>query len=353
MSKRVSASQPSVDVVTFRERLARWYGENARELPWRGINDPYATWLSEVMLQQTRVATVIERYKEFMERFPTVQALAAANESDVLALWSGLGYYRRARMLHRGAQYVVSQLGGVIPETAAELLALPGIGAYTSAAIASIAFGERVAVLDGNVERVLLRILGEPEGSGNAEKVRLTLVAQSLLPPSSGSVANAPGDHNQAMMELGATICLPRGPLCLQCPVMELCRTRGEHVTTKRQAMQQRRVAHLLTTRTRSGSAEVLLEKRSAEASLMAGMFELPPLPLDAVATLQPVLQVKHSITNTSYQVDVFSGAALRKEIPAAENALHWIAVSGLNEVPITGLARKVLVKAGLLAKRK
>ena len=129
-------------------------------LPWRGIRNPYATWLSEIMLQQTRVATVMDRYSEFLQRFPTIAALAAAPEEDVLALWSGLGYYRRARMLHRGAQFVERELGGVLPRSAVELRTLPGVGEYTAAAIASIAFGESVAVLDGNVERVLLRLLG-------------------------------------------------------------------------------------------------------------------------------------------------------------------------------------------------
>jgi A/G-specific adenine glycosylase len=154
------------------------------------------------------------------------------------------------------------------------------------------------------------------------------------------------------MMELGATICLPRGPLCLQCPVVELCRTRGEHVTAKREAMRQRRVAHLLLTREKAGETEVLLEKRAADASLMAGMLELPPLPLDAAEAMEPVVQVKHSITNTNYAVDVFSNEALRKEVPAAQSALLWVAAKELNEVPITGLARKVLVKVGVLAKR-
>lgn len=352
MSKAVKQTQPHLDPETFRERLGRWYGESARKLPWRGVNDPYATWLSEVMLQQTRVATVIERYTEFMEKFPTVQTLAAAEESDVLALWSGLGYYRRARMLHKGAQYVVQKLGGVMPQTVAELLALPGVGDYTSAAIASIAFGESVAVLDGNVERVLLRILGEAEDKSGAAKKRLTATAQSLMPLRGDKGRNTAGDHNQAMMELGATICLPRGPLCLQCPVMELCRTRGEHPTAKRETMRQKRVAHLLETRTRHGATEVLLERRAADASLMAGMLELPPLSLDAVDAMEPVVQVKHSITNTNYQVDVFSGKVLRKEIPAAKSALLWVGVKELNEVPITGLARKVLVKVGVLAKR-
>jgi A/G-specific adenine glycosylase len=152
------------------------------------------------------------------------------------------------------------------------------------------------------------------------------------------------------MMELGATICLPRGPLCLHCPVVELCCTRGEHITTKREAMRRRRVAHLLVLRKQQ--SEVLLERRAADASLMANMLELPPLPLDSVEAFEPQLRVKHSITNTNYEVDIFSDPALKKEVPAAKTALEWIAVEALNDQPITGLTRKVLVKARVLAKR-
>ena len=335
--------------VAFRARLGRWYAESARVLPWRGVDDAYATWVSEVMLQQTRVATVIERYTKFMERYPTVAVLAKADESEVLALWSGLGYYRRARMLLHGARFVMEERAGVMPRTATELFALPGVGEYTSAAIASIAFGERVAVVDGNVARVLLRVLGENEEKSSAAKARLKAVAQALVPERS-RIGNAPGDHNQAMMELGATVCVPRGPLCLQCPVMELCRTRGAHVTAKREAQKWRRVAHLLLSR--KGGSELLLERRDAEASLMAGMLELPPLTLNAVEGMEPMVRVKHSITNTNYEVEVFEDAALKKEIPAANKALQWVSVDALNEVPLTGLARKVLVKVGVLAKR-
>ena len=176
----------------FRVRLGRWYRQNARPLPWRGVDDPYATWLSEVMLQQTRVATVIERYGEFLERWPTLESLAEAAESEVLALWSGLGYYRRARMLLAGTQYVVRELGGTMPRTAAELRALPGVGDYTAAAIASIAFGERVAVLDGNVERVLLRVLGDPEEKSAKAKARLMAAAQALMPQRPLSIRTRP-----------------------------------------------------------------------------------------------------------------------------------------------------------------
>jgi A/G-specific adenine glycosylase len=349
--------------LTFRRRLGTWYRENARKLPWRGVDDPYATWLSEIMLQQTRVATVIDRYQEFLRRFPTIHELAIADEEDVLALWSGLGYYRRARMLHRGAQFVDREFGGKLPRSEVKLRTLPGVGEYTAAAIASIAFGESVAVLDGNVERVLLRVLGQAEQKGAKARARLTGAAHMLMPAASrrSSRENAPGDHNQAMMELGATICLPRGPLCLQCPVMELCRTRGEHVTGTRAKMQSRTVAHLLALRKRGVATEVLLERRAADASLMAGMLELPGLPVGATVGREPVLRLRHAITNTNYYVQVFSEgvaakdgeAGLMEELSAAKGDLKWVTTSKLAQQPLTGLARKILQRLNLMAMPK
>jgi len=328
----------------FCKLLSAWYRTHARKLPWRGVEDAYATWLSEVMLQQTRVATVIDRYHEFMQRFPTVQALARAEEQEVLALWSGLGYYRRARMLLRGAQFVVRELDGKIPRTATELRMLPGVGAYTSAAIASIAFGECVAVVDGNVERVLLRVLGLPERRSSAASNELMRVAQALMPPKKRAGENPQGDHNQAMMELGATICLPRAPLCLQCPVFTLCKTRGVHDTPTRAPQRSLTVAHLLATRKRGAKLKVLLERRSATASLMPGMLELPMVPIGAVEGLEPLLQVRHAITNTNYSVQIFAeSSAVMKSIPAAKAQLQWAPVTKLHELPLTGLARKVL----------
>jgi A/G-specific adenine glycosylase len=314
----------------FRTRLSEWYRKHARELPWRGVNDPYATWLSEIMLQQTRVATVIDRYSEFLQRFPTLQDLARAQEADVLALWSGLGYYRRARMLHRGAQFVVRELDGKLPRTALELKTLPGVGDYTSAAIASIAFGESVAVVDGNVERVLLRIMGLAEERTSVGKARVSRAAQSLVPDAAKrrGRSNPPGDHNQAMMELGATICLPKSPLCLQCPVFALCRTRGEHATPARVKQQSRIVAHLLAVRKVGTMTEVLLERRSSEASLMAGMLELPPLPLDAVHGREPVLRVRHAITNTNYYAQIFSEGAAGTAPPKEHYGLEDVDVA-------------------------
>src|SRR5579863_5671613 len=225
-------------------RLLDWYTQNHRDLPWRRSRDPYAIWVAEIMLQQTRVAVVVERYREFMARFPTLVSLALAPEQDVLAMWSGLGYYRRARMLHRAAQFVSTNLGGNLPAKAEELRALPGIGAYTAAAVASIAFGEPVAVVDGNVERVLCRFegwgAGSRKGGGTALRRKVEVLAQRFLDRS------RPGDFNQAMMELGATVCTPRNPLCAECPLMAECKTRGEHKTTRRASMTSRIAGYAL-----------------------------------------------------------------------------------------------------------
>jgi A/G-specific adenine glycosylase len=278
----------------------------------------------------------------------------------VLALWSGLGYYRRARMLHKAAQFVVRELEGELPRTAAGLKALPGVGEYTSAAIASLAFGESVAVVDGNVERVLLRVTGEAEDRSTAARKRLAGLAQLLVPaamkPDAAGWVNLPGEHNQAMMELGATVCLPRGPLCLQCPVVELCATRGEHVTAARAPMKSQYVAHLLATRKHGVRTEVLLEQRGAAKSLMAGMMELPPLAAEAVEGLEPALRVRHAITTTNYVVEVFTeaeGRALQTRVSATAEDLHWVAVEKLDAQPLTGLARKVLVKLKILEGRR
>jgi A/G-specific adenine glycosylase len=410
----------------FRRRLSAWYHRHARPLPWRLTSDPYRIWVSEVMLQQTRVAAVVDHYNEFLRRFPTLLSLALAPESDVLAAWSGLGYYRRARMLHKAAQFIVLERDGRLPSESTGLRTLPGIGEYTAAAIASIAFGESIAVVDGNVERVLLRVTGRPEQASAAARAFVRTQAQALVPPSphlprhlpalsadsssraratvweaaeriaiaasahptapaggledgpedgpptsrSGSAtANPPGDHNQAMMELGATICLPRAPLCLQCPVYVLCRTRGEHPTPPRAPQLSRPIAFLLDLRKNGAATEVLLERRPDDAALMPAMYELPPLPLDAVEGREPVLRVRHSITNTNYYVQVFAprrpgpgslgpgrsepngtasqtrseALALRRAIPADARDLHWVRTPRLATIPLTGLARKIL----------
>src|SRR5579862_5396861 len=213
-------------IAELRERLLEWFHKYQRDLPWRRNKDPYRIWLSEIMLQQTRVAAVIPFYERFLEHFPTIAALAAAPEAEVLRLWAGLGYYSRARNLQRAAQEIVAKHGGEFPRTAEHALALPGIGSYTAAAILSIAFGSHHAVLDGNVARVIAR-LGAVHGDlrEGARWQRLQAAADSLLD------RDAPSDWNQAMMELGAMICTPKSPQCLLCPVAEFCRARQRGLT--------------------------------------------------------------------------------------------------------------------------
>jgi A/G-specific adenine glycosylase len=344
-----------------------WYRGHARKLPWRGVTDPYKTWVSEVMLQQTRVAAVVDHYEEFLRQFPTIVALALAPEADVLAAWSGLGYYRRARMLHKAAKFITKERGGVLPATSAGLRTLPGVGEYTSAAIASIAFGESVAVVDGNVERVVLRLMGRAE-SRTAAGLRMVQAQAAALVPQAKMESrertgptlvriNPAGDHNQAMMELGATICLPRGPLCEQCPVYGMCRTRGEHVTGERAAQRSMTAAYLLSLRKRGTATEVLLEQRQSTESLMPGMYQLPHVPQDAVQGREPLLRVRHSITNTNYYVQVFAARGprdrgLRRAVPAARKDLHWVKTNKLGSTPLTGLARKALQRLDVMEVR-
>ncbi|NLF32230.1 MAG: A/G-specific adenine glycosylase [Planctomycetes bacterium] len=202
----------------LRRGLLRWYDREARDLPWRRTSDPYHVWVSEIMLQQTQVATVEPYYGRFLAAFPTVEALAAAEPDAVLKQWEGLGYYRRAKNLHKAAGVVVAELEGRLPRTAAGWRALPGIGRYTAAAIASIAFGEAAAVLDGNVKRVLARTLAIRESIDlPATEAELWQAAEAMV------TAHRPGDVNQAMMELGARVCTPRAPQCLTCCVRNVC----------------------------------------------------------------------------------------------------------------------------------
>jgi len=213
------------ELVRFRKNLLAWFKKFQRDLPWRRTSDPYAIWLSEIMLQQTRVAAVIPYFDRFLQHFPTIEAITKAPEEDVLRLWAGLGYYSRARNLQNAARRIVALHGGAFPSDEARALALPGIGNYTAAAILSIAFGKKLAVLDGNVARVLARleaIRGDLR-AGNRWR-ELQNAANTLLDH------KHPGDWNQAMMELGATLCTPRAPQCLLCPVNEFCEARKQGI---------------------------------------------------------------------------------------------------------------------------
>ncbi len=330
----------------FRQELLSWYDRHRRNLPWRRTRHPYAIWVSEIMLQQTRVATVVERFQEFLRNFPTVEALAHAREQDVLALWSGLGYYRRARMLHQAARTVVAEHGGKIPHTAAGLRGLPGIGAYTSAAIASIAFGEAIAVVDGNVERVIQRLAGwgTTTGEGKTELARkITERAGQLLD------GMRPGDYNQAMMELGATVCLPKKPLCLTCPVRRSCLTQGEHPTPQRAAMRSQSAAFGLAVRSGKKHREVLLDQRPSTQTVMPGMWELPALREMEMPGELARLTVRHAIMQVNYYVQVrtvFEGDVEMLMQPSETR--RWVPLPELGGLALTGLARKVLLRSGL-----
>jgi len=219
---REIAVPAGAELTVFRRGLLRWFEARKRALPWRGTRDPYRIWLSEVMLQQTRVAAVIPYYERFLRLFPTVGALARAPEHEVLEAWAGLGYYSRARNLQRAAREIVRRHGGQFPKTLEAALELPGVGRYTAAAVLSIAFGAPLAVLDGNVARVLARLAAVRDDLRQPARWRqLEAAAQGLLVP------REPGAWNQAMMELGATVCTPRTPACGECPVVRFCRARA------------------------------------------------------------------------------------------------------------------------------
>jgi A/G-specific adenine glycosylase len=329
---------PGRELVDFRQNLLQWFDLNARDLPWRQTRDQYAIWVSETMLQQTRVAVVIDYFARFMTRFPTLASLAHAEESEVLALWSGLGYYRRARALHDSAKAVMVEHGGEIPKTAAALSRLPGVGVYTAAALASIAFGEPVAAVDGNVERVLTRYFGHEPVPGVARSGELRRAAEHLVDP------ERPGDFNQAMMELGATVCLPRGPLCMACPVREGCATRGEHAVPRTKKMLSRKTALALVQRRQWPKAEVLLQRRAPDAAQMPNMWELPAIREGYESEDMLLLTVRHSITNTNYYVTVY-GLTVNEQKLLAKDAGErvWVPVMDLPEQPLTGLTRKIL----------
>jgi A/G-specific adenine glycosylase len=309
-----------------RRDLLSWYDQNRRDLPWRNTREPYRVWISEIMLQQTRVAAVLARYQQFLKRFPSVQKLASARESSVLAEWSGLGYYRRARNLHAAAKVVARE--GKFPSDTDGWRALPGIGRYTAAAIASIAFNKPVAVLDGNVERVLRRLLG-----GTQTNTQLWKRAQEFLD------RKRPGDFNQAMMELGATVCLPSEPRCTDCPLRRVCRTRGRGKFVSGKPRQQKReITYALVRRADS----ILLVRRSRDANLMPGMWELP----EAVSPGKEdklLFSVRHSITVTDFRVSVIEPQSV------SQGMGRWSRIPCVNTLALTGLTKKILRKAAII----
>ncbi len=253
-------------------RLLQWYAANARDLPWRRTRDPYRVWISEIMLQQTQVDTVIPYYRRWLKRFPTVKALAQAPLSGVLTMWEGLGYYSRARNLHKAAQKVMAEFGGRLPRDTASLKSLPGIGRYTAGAIASIAFNVDAAVLDGNVKRVLARVFNIADDvKSPAGERKLWVLAESLMP------LGRAADHNQALMDLGAAICKPQNPTCLLCPLLGVCEAQRLGVQGKRPVVKKKPPAphYDVTAAVIRNNGRVLIAQRPAD-KLLGGLWEFP-----------------------------------------------------------------------------
>ena len=317
--------------------LLNWYRRGHRELPWRQTSDPYRIWLSEIMLQQTRAQAVIPYYKRFLERFPNVEALADAAEEEVLAVWSGLGYYSRARNMRRAAREILA--AGRWPRDYDGLRALAGVGDYTAAAIGSIALGLPLAVVDGNVLRVVARVENDASDIGSAgARQRFRAMAQSWLDP------RQPGMFNQAMMELGATICVPRNPLCAACPLGQRCRALAAGTVTQlpvklRKAQPIHLDAVLLVVR---DGARVLLRQRDADARCMAGFWDLPtPQDLPLARRGRRLGHFRHTITHHYYRFEVVTAKPRGGHPPGA--ALRWFDRSQLAQIPLSTTARKAL----------
>ena len=362
LTKRQDAlGLPSAQVATLQEKLLTWYEACRRDLPWRRTRDPYAIWVSEIMLQQTRVETVIPYYERFLTRFPTALALAEAPPDEVLAQWSGLGYYRRARLLLEGAR-VVAGKGGVVPGDREGLLEVPGIGRYTAGAIASIAFGEPVGLVDGNVARVLARVFAIDEDMRRRGMRTAELVADAIA-----GGAPDPGAWNQALMELGATVCTPRSPSCEVCPIASECRALRENrvarlpVLSEKKAPVARRVQAIVAVDAKSGS--VLLARRRPDL-LFGGLWEPPSVEgpprmrarLTAwlpVGKLVRAGAVEHVLSHRKLTIDVLraelTGDLDMKDVPegAGYDAVRVTAPSDLGDLGISTLTRKILAAAG------
>jgi A/G-specific adenine glycosylase len=319
---------------SLRRALLTWYTRSKRDLPWRRTQDPYAIWISEIMLQQTRVAAVLPYYERFLNRFPRVQDLAAAPEQDVLTAWSGLGYYSRARNLQKAAIGITD--AGAFPSDYDSIRALPGIGDYTAAEVASIAFNQPYAAIDGNVLRVLSRITAEPGDIGApATRRKLAAVANELLD------RNRPGEFNQALMELGATLCLPKSPQCLLCPWSQHCQAlqtgKQNEFPLKLRKTQRQQASETLFYIERDD--QILFWRRDAGSKRLAGFWELPgPGQITSAAQENIVGEFRHTIVNTTYRFQV-----VRATLGSTPPPLVWQPKRFLDELPLSTTAKKAI----------
>ena len=340
-----------------RRRLLEWYRRHRRDLPWRRNGDAYRVWVSEVMLQQTTVKAVVPYYERFLARFPTVGALAAASEEDVVASWSGLGYYHRARNLWRGARHVLGHHAGEFPRTLEAALAVPGVGLYTASAVLSIAHDVPLPVVDGNVRRVLARLLALRGAQWQKDGPYYNR-AEELLDRGS------PGDWNQAVMELGATVCLPRKPACPACPVRSQCQAYALGIQDELPEARGRRAPVDVTV------AAALVEKdgrvlmvRRAEGRLMGRMWEVPQTSLEShglrdlarellerhgldLAPGPLVARGRHAITFRRIRLEAYR-ARLRREPPPDPDRFLWATPAEIGALPVSSLTRKVLRGVG------
>ena len=343
---------------TLSRRLLAWYRTNRREMPWRGHPDPYAVWISEIMLQQTQVDTVRPYFSRFLSRFPTLSDLAAADDNTVLKQWEGLGYYSRARNLRQAAQTVATQHDGALPQSVSALTSLPGIGPYTAAAIASICFGVAEPVVDGNVARVFARLwLLTDDFTKTAPRAAL---AERLRPLVVAS--DTPGDINQAMMELGALVCTPRDPACARCPLRHTC---GALVTGSQDAFPRKNPRKPLPERHAAGvilhdrRQRLLLVQRKA-TGLLGGLWELPGGELPAAhatadvtrlvrlqtglspVALAPAGALRHTFSHFRLRLTLYTATVRTTRLAAAlSDHVHWTRSPG--DLPLTTAARRAL----------
>jgi len=328
--------------MTVAPRLLRWYDAQHRDLPWRRTREPYRIWVSEIMLQQTRAEAAIPYYERFLKRFPALSDLAAAPVEQVLACWSGLGYYTRARNLHKSARL----MDGVFPSAYQAIRDLPGVGDYTAAAIASIAFGLPYAVLDGNVMRVVARLTNDPADIGAGRtRARFRGIAQGWLD------RRRAGAFNQAIMELGATVCLPRAPRCAICPLAAMCEARraGRQAQLPVKLRKTPPVNIAMAVVVVKWRGRLLLWQRTAASRRLAGFWELPSLEqLPEGHALQAIGTFSHTITNHHYRVTVHTGSGARQA--RAADPLYWIPIKTLTELPLSTTTKKALRLAGLLS---
>lgn len=333
---------------SFHQDLLSWYSRHKRDLPFRRTRDPYRIWLSEIMLQQTTISAVIPYYKRFLQRFPTLKSVAQASEQELLSLWQGLGYYSRVRNFQKACLQVLGEFDGRIPQTAAELKCLKGIGDYTAAAIASICFDEAVAVVDGNVKRVVARLTAYNKDIATAKATAYFKTTTSQL-----LAKKQPGNFNQAMMELGAMVCRPKAPLCLLCPVQKHCASFGKNpellpVKAKTNFITVDYHALLI-----ARNNKILLKKPAAN-NLIANMWELPTHHepntspetswekiFGKTPSLMRVGTVKHSITNKKITTHVY-----RIAVPEFISPEHeFVPITKITKIPCSTLSRKIVKK--------